>query len=99
VDVQFAGFEVTPMYFLSGARALRQLLPPLHQLPQGQDANRPGVNPIKLFFFVTDDKVKYARAFASGKPFQPGLIFADKARSLQESSGAFKSLQETPATL
>ena len=99
MDVQFARFEVTSMYLISGARALRQLLPPLHQLPQGQDANRPGVNPIKLFSFVTDGEVKYASAFASGKPFQPGLIFADKARSLQESSEAIKSLQETPATL
>jgi len=66
VDVQFAGLEVTSMYLISGARALRQLLPPLHQLPQGQDANRPGVNPIKHFSFITDGEVKYARAFVSG---------------------------------
>lgn len=26
----------------AGARAMRQLLPPLHQLPEGQDAHRPG---------------------------------------------------------
>ncbi len=34
---------------------------------------RPGVNVIKLFFFVTDDEAQQARAFALGNPFQLGL--------------------------
>lgn len=32
---------MTSSDLFSGSRALRQLLPPLHQLPQGQDAHRP----------------------------------------------------------
>ena len=32
-----------PFFFfhIPGARAVRQLLPPVHQLPEGQDADRP----------------------------------------------------------
>jgi hypothetical protein len=32
------------------------------------------------FLFVTDEGAKLARVFASGKHFQPSLIFAAKAR-------------------
>jgi hypothetical protein len=32
-----------------------------------------GVNVIKLFSFVTDDKAQLARGFALGNPFQLGL--------------------------
>jgi hypothetical protein len=39
-----------------------------------------GVNVIKLFFFVTDNVAKQAKRFFSGKPFQLGLIFVNKAK-------------------
>jgi hypothetical protein len=40
----------------------------------------PGVNVIKSFFVVAEDKNKYARVLVCGKPFQLGLIFADSVR-------------------
>jgi hypothetical protein len=39
----------------------------------------PGANVIKLFTDVSYEFWKYARVFASSKPFQPSIVFADKA--------------------
>jgi hypothetical protein len=42
----------------------------------------PGVNVIKLFFFVADKEDYSVIRFTLGKPFQPSLIFRRKARRL-----------------
>jgi hypothetical protein len=49
----------------------------------------PGVNIIKLFSFIADDKAEEARAFAPGNKFQSSLTFAGNTRSLpkKEASG------------
>jgi hypothetical protein len=41
-----------------------------------------GVNVIKRFTAVSYDISLQARAFVPGKPFQPSLMFASKARGL-----------------
>ncbi len=38
------------------------------------------VNVIKLFFFITHTESKQARAFVTGKLFQPGLIFVGQGQ-------------------
>ncbi len=40
-----------------------------------------GANVIKLFTDVSYDFSQKARAFVTGKPFQPNLMFVGKARS------------------
>ncbi len=42
---------------------------------------RTGANVIKLFTTVSYNFLQLARALVPGKPFQPNLMFADKARA------------------
>jgi hypothetical protein len=42
---------------------------------------RPGPNVIKLFTDVIYEFSYYARVFVPSNPFQPSLMFADKARA------------------
>ncbi len=44
--------------------------------------NPPGANVIKLFTAESYEFSVIARAFFSGKPFQPSLMFAGKAKHL-----------------
>ncbi len=40
------------------------------------------VSVIILYFFINEGELKYVKAFVCGDPFQHGLFFDGKARSL-----------------